>query len=434
MDLSQPVISEVPNGLLFQWQKGYEEMITVLISRIEERPNHRSFDAEIEIGLDGIFVKEYGRPETIISGIRINLLSASQRVSLKKSCKDNAFNDEMREFDWGQLVEQVCTQTIRKVRTELDPIIILNQDYGKKRPEFLLPPLFVKDAANIIYADRSSAKSLFVILVDIILSLPYHDNTLGLYIEQTDIHKVLYCDWEGNAEITGWQKECLLRGMGLEFCDLPYLRCSRPLTDNVDYLLRKIDEVKADTIIIDSLGMAVGEDLNLTPPAFSFFKGLRQLPVTPIIVAHTAKSDNNRRTVYGNAYYENEARSIWEATKQQELNSTELTLTLHQRKPPPFTGRHEPLGFRFVFDGNKILVENAIAEQDNRQTGVVATEVLLEAISSECPTKEDRVSPSHLIEITGLSKDNIYQSLKRLKDKNLINKDGKGYFIISDTI
>ncbi len=424
MGISQPVIDTVPNGLTFQWKHGDEEQIAVLITQIEERPNHRSFDAEIEIA-----ISENGTAQSIISGIRVNLLSASQRASLKKACKDNALSDEMRFYPWGDLVEQVCAYTIRKVRTDLEPVVILNDEYGKKRPEFLLPPLFVKNAANIIYADRSSAKSLFVILVDLILSLPYHDNDLGLYIDQDDMHKVLYCDWEGNAEITGWQKECLIRGLGLEFCDVPYLRCSRPLGDSVDYLLRKISEVKADIIIIDSLGMAVGEDLNLTPPAFSFFKGLRQLPVTPIIVAHTSKDANNKRkTVYGNAFYENEARSIWEAVKQQEPNSNELLLTLHQRKPPPFVGRHEPMGFRFTFEGDKIMVDRAEATYDRRQDDLSDKDTVFSIVSEA----DEPLEPKDIVALTNpkINDNSVRQYLARLKKEGKVKSVGRGYSLV----
>ena len=109
----------------------------------------------------------------------------------------------------------------------------------------------------------------------------------------------------------------------------------------VSHIQNKIQETHTDVVIIDSLGASVGADLNATEPAFQFFTALRQLPVTPLIIAHTAKDINNKRkTVYGNAYYSNEARVTWEITKQQEPDSSELTISLFNRKPAPFTGIH----------------------------------------------------------------------------------------------
>jgi len=293
-----------------------------------------------------------------ISGIK--LLSVSHRTALARALKSQ------RNLDWEKVLNQVATECLTHLRKG-ESIVLLDSELGSKRPEYLLPPLFVKNAVNIIYADKSSAKSLFMILVALGLTLPWFDNEVGLNIKNKS-YKTLYLDWENDPHITGWQKECLIRGMKkYKWCDLPYLHCSRPLLDSIDHIKAKIIESQAKVIIIDSLGMAVGEDLNLTKPAFNFFAALRQLPATPILVAHTSKDISNRRkTVYGNAYYENEARSVWEVSKQQEFGSNELTITLHHRKAPPFAGYHEPLAFRFVFEGNKTLVEKAEADTDKR--------------------------------------------------------------------
>ena len=53
-----------------------------------------------------------------------------------------------------------------------EPVIELDDSYGKVEPEYLLYPLFVKDAINTIYADRGSAKTLFITLIDLMLTLP----------------------------------------------------------------------------------------------------------------------------------------------------------------------------------------------------------------------------------------------------------------------
>jgi len=247
-----------------------------------------------------ISVYNGGDTPTHISGMR--LLSLSHKASLARELKNQ------RDLDWNIIINQVATKCLADIRRG-ESVVMLDSEYGRSRPEYLLHPLFVKNAANIIYADKSSAKSLFMTLVDVALTLPWHDNPIGFNISPNDIHKVLFLDWENDAEITGWQKECLIRGMNIDWCELPYLHCSRPLCDSIDHIRAKIVEIGADVVIIDSLGMAVGDDLNLTKPAFVFYGALRQLPVTPIIIAHTSKDISmKRKTVYGNAYYENEAR------------------------------------------------------------------------------------------------------------------------------
>ena len=359
-----------------------------------------------------------------ISGMK--LLSVSHKTSLARALKTQ------RNLDWDKVLNQVATKCLAHLRKG-EPILWLDAERGNKRPEYILEPLFVKHAANIIYADKSSAKSLFITLIDIILMLPWHDNPLGLDISPFDRHKVLFCDWENDATITGWQKECILRGMGITWCDIPYLHCSRPLTDSVEHIKSKIAEVEADVVIIDSLGMAVGDDLNLTRPAFAFYGALRQLPVTPIIIAHTSKDTlSKRKTVYGNAFYENEARSVWEVSKHQEPGSNELTVTLHHRKSPPFSGYHEPLAWRFIFEDNRTMIESCEPEVDNRTANDnptekdIALEVLYNAGEALTPTEVLKRSEGRI------KAGNIWSVMARLlKDsqKNHITKTLEGKYV-----
>jgi len=244
---------------------------------------------------------------------------------------------------------------------------MLDNKVGSKRPEYLIYPLFVQNNANVIYADRSSAKSLFMMLITLMLQL----NCDAYNLKTNGSRVILWLDWENDAKTTGWQKECLLKGLGLEDVevDVAYLHLSRPLVNSIPQIQKKIEEVKADVIVIDSLGVAVGEDLNKSEPAIIFFNALRQLPVTPLIIAHTAKDKNNtHKTVYGNAFYENLARSIWEATKIQEPGANELKFSLYQRKSPPFSGYQKPLGFKFMFDGDKTYVDICEPAPDDRDS------------------------------------------------------------------
>jgi len=356
-----------------------------------------------------------------------NLLSSTMQSQFMKSLSSRG-----PEIDWQTVLTYIARDTIAHLR-EGEPVVWLDEKYGKKPPAYLLPPFFIKNAANIIYADRSSAKTLFITLIDLALSLPWYTNEIGLNITPQDYHKVLYLDWEGSAEIMGWQKECIRRGMNIEICDIPYLHCSRSLADDISHIQHKVEEVKADVVIIDSLGMAVGDDLNLTKPAFNFFAALRHLPVTPLIVAHTAKGINTwKRTVYGNAYYENEARSIWELKKRQDTNSPELTLTMHHRKPPPFAPTHEPIAFLFTFDGNRITVESATASPDTLDDNKRTVE---DKILNVLMNTEKRLSQAEIIHESkeGLKDTSVAKTLQRMlkkKDPEIMKDNNGNYFFV----
>lgn len=355
-----------------------------------------------------------------ISGIK--LLSVSHKTALARALKTQ------RQLGWDSILNQIATRSLADMRKG-EPVIWLNDDFGKQRPEYLIYPLFVKNAANIIYADKSSAKSLFMILISLILNLGL--DAIGL---KSGRHPTLYLDWENDPAITGWVKECLLRGLELEEFNIPYLRCSRPLVDCVDHIREKIEETGADTIIIDSLGMAVGDDLNITKPAFHFYAALRELNVTPIIIAHTSKDIlAKRKTVYGNAYYENEARSVFEITKEQQFSSPELTITLHHRKAPPFAGYHEPLAWRFIFDGDTTKVETATPQIDKRESTEERT--IEDKILGVLMVCDEHLTPANIVEESkgtvkeGSIKTTLVRMLKKRDSDIGKDNDGKYYYL-----
>ncbi len=421
-----PEIKKTATGYAVYWlEPGYDE-IAIEISRIKENSRISSIECEIEVAVDGARYKQENYI-SLITSVRTNLLSISARNTLVKTIKDSCINEDLLFYDWAQIVNKISSMVVRDIR-KTDPVIYLDTEYGNTPPEYLISPLLLKDSPNIFYAERSSAKTLFANLLSIVLTLPYHDNKLGMNIPPDISHNVLLLDWESNKEIAGWQKECLVRGLGIGYCGHYYMKCSRPLHEMVDDILTAIDHYKADVVIIDSLGMAVGDDLNLTAPAFLFWGSVRQLPVTPIILAHTSKDINSKRkTVYGNAYYEAEARLIWELDKQQEVGSSELNLTLHNRKAPPFKAIHESLGYRFTFDERNTYVEKSEPQTDKRTVNTEPTDndVILSILM-------DADRPLRLSEIRELSKpikmlSNLSVTIGRLVESGKVVKNETGY-------
>ena len=409
LGIPEPTLSFIAGGYKLTWQ-GLNLVIT--IDRIVN-------DTDSEIAI-------YDNDNLIyISGFK--LLSISHKTELSRSLS------KQKKIDWDKIINQVTTRVLAELRKG-EPVIMLTEEYGKTRPEYLLEPLFIKNAPNVIYADQSSAKSLFMTLINIVLTLGGDSFSQTLNLDVHSEHKVLFLDWENDANITGWTKQCLLRGMGIVF-DVPiaYLHCGQPLHKLVNHIRDKIAEVKADVVIIDSLGMAVGADLNATEPAFAFFSALRQLPVTPLIIAHTAKDLNNKRkTVYGNAYYSNESRSIWEINKDQQPADNFLTITLFNRKPSPFTRLHNPLAYKFTFEDDTTYVEQTDPIIDKRETGTPeeppsATDVILAILSDA--TKP--LSPREITELTNPKlEDNVvrtalYRLKTRKKDPIYVNDAGK---------
>lgn len=391
--------------------------ITVEISRIQD-------DRHCEIMVTH---KNGNGEELILQPTSTNLISHRELSLLAKRLSNKT--PQVSDVTWDTMLGYVSYESIKALRKG-DPVIMLDESYGKKTPDYLLSPLLVSNVPNIIYADRGSLKTKIALLFCLILNHHWVANPFDLYLGKKQ-STVLFLDWENSEELIGWDKDCLIRGLNLPYIKLAYRHCSRPFADDLPAIQNKVDEIKANVICMDSLGMAVGDDLNLTKPAFTFFGALRQFPgVTSFAIAHTSKDKEAKtKTVYGNAYYENEARSIWEVCKRQEIGSPEATLTLHNRKSPPFAPIHNPVAFDFTFAKDKTLVCKGEPEGDRRENQTPSnTEVVLSILSEA----KGPLFPKDISAMTDprIPENNVRKALYDLKKKEKVATAENGGYVV----
>lgn len=360
--ISAPFCNKDATGYYYGWNEGDERFVAIGITNIQDNFQQHAITAEVEIGLDGALYDSIDAVKSVLTHARINLNSLSSRQTLVRTIKESAINEIAMYIPWEQMLHQVISLTIADIRksdkaVELD----FSGENNIEPPEYALFPFVIKGMPNIIFAERGGAKTLLSTLFSIAMSMHIYDEALNLKPGTKEACKVLYLDWEQNERLVTYTFKTLLDGMGVGYCPIVYKRCKRPLIEEIGEVLQVITQKGIDTILIDSLGLAAGGDLNATAPALQFFSALRQLDnMTFLILAHTAKNgDFKNRTVYGNVYYENEARNIWETRKVQVEGSSECDLTLFHKKPPPFAGIQAPIAFHSSFNGNKTYVSAA---------------------------------------------------------------------------
>jgi len=394
--IPEPNMSLLPTGYSFDWN-GLG--LKIIIDRIKS-------DEEAEIS---IYNAGNDRPD-YISGIK--LLSVSHKSSLARALKP------IRNIDWDRVINQVATKTLVAVR-EGEPVEMLLSTDDTERPSYLIEPLVVKNYPNVLFGDPGSLKSIIAVCLYQLMSLPWIDNPLGFKVPDESIN-CLYLDWETDSTTLRWQTSMLQRGHNLGIATMNYRRCYQPLWKDVDQIKLKMNENNTDLIFIDSLGLAVGGDLNATEPAFKFLAALRELNTTSVILAHNAKDrEAKTRTIYGNQMYTAQARNIWESRKSQEEESDTADIALFHRKPPPFSNTHRPLGFKVVFDNDNGSLTLRPSDPKNIDEFVEQMgwkERIYQALKSQPLTNKE------LCEMLGTSSANISSNLSRMEKKNLVSK------------
>ena len=218
--------------------------------------------------------------------------------------------------------------------------------------KWLLNPIIPDELATIIYGPKSSGKTALALLMYFVANLPMRENPFGWtpMVDEQEPRPGLWLDFETSKAIVQRRINRLQIGLGLD-CSLPiiYRRCSMPIASDVESLCNLIADKNVGWVFIDSLGPAVGGDINSPEPAIKFFEKLRQLHVTPIALAHTAKNSTGEKSVFGSGFFEFLARSLWEVKGELEETTGDLLCAMVDRKSSE-TRKRKPMGYRIHFE------------------------------------------------------------------------------------
>ena len=410
--MSLPKITEVIGGFDYSWET---EKVKVECRRLSL--HSQELKGEIIISCTA-------------SGVKANHLhQASFNFSSSQSRERLAsLLAKKWELDWSVILEQACVYTLDRFRRGESVVEIDSSRTDITPPEYLLKPFLIKNYPTIFFGDPSAGKSLISMAVATAVSLPWYGNPLGWDVPETPL-KVLYLDWETDRATVEWTLSRITQGMNTGPVFLHYRRCNLPLAYDVEQISQWIADCGADLTIIDSLGLAAGGDLNATEPALAFWTAWRRLKTTSLILGHVRKNeaDNSAaRSVYGNMYYTAEARCIWEVKKNQDQESPELNLCLHNRKPPPFAKLHRPMGIQVNFDGGNGVCDRIMMKWHDPETVGEFLQQMPGQTQLLNLLRHGPYSNKEIVDETGLTSDNVRKITQRLREKDKIVRTPDG--------
>jgi hypothetical protein len=252
--------------------------------------------------------------EDVISAADLNFSSVRARQDRASLLSKRS---RFPEHDWFGSVEYFCQRTIQAERVG-QPSVLL-RDVRKPAPDLTwtvhgLP--IVKRQPMILFGDGGAGKS-----------------TLALSIAGTLAQQGipgLYCDWETDeAE----HRQKLEELFGDTMPDVRYVRCASPLIHEVDRLRREILVHGIEYIVVDSAGVACSGAPEAAESANEFFRGLRQLHVGALVLAHVTKSEGGEHRPFGSVFWGNNARSTWFVKRSDaDGDAGQMTLALWHRK------------------------------------------------------------------------------------------------------
>lgn len=406
---NKPAIETTASGYDFIWD---EYGITIKVNRI--RTGHDAAVLGELIVLNG--------EATIYPPTKMNFTSDRTRNSLVKT-----LTAKRTGVPWSMVIDQLCYGVQDRVRRG-EPVKELWTNEDIKPPEYLLEPLIIENYPNVIFGDPSAFKSSLAVMLIQVLQLPWENNPFGLTAPKR-IVKSMYLDWETDEATILWQTTQVERSFDMKALSVIYRHCDIPLCDDLESVREHIAENDIEVVIIDSLGLAAGNELKETKAALDFYRALRQLKVTSLILAHNSKDrETKQRSIYGNQYFQAQARNVWEIRKVQEQGSSDLDIALFHRKPPPFNKLHAPIGFHIRYEDNGLfeIKESAASLQEFKSQLSVGKRIL--DFLKNGQKNRDEIK----IELEDVSDGTIRGTLKRLRDNKLIVELGSDWYGLAE--
>jgi len=198
----------------------------------------------------------------------------------------------------------------------------------------------------------------------------------------------------------------------------------QPLADDVEALQEAVQEFEAGLLIIDSLGPACSGDLTVPETAMSFFRALRRLNCTALVIAHPA-TNAETKTIFGSVFYTHLARSVWEVQTYQDVGGDSISLGLFHRKSN-LSRLQRPFGVEFIF------------EDDLGPIKVFPRDVVdIPAVGEKAPVRERIIAllprsgplkPKEVAKRLGAYEGTVRKELKRMRDRGLVAQLNDGRY------
>ena len=312
-------------------------------------------------------------------------------------------------IDWEQVVEDLSGIVIDTYRTGKPAVKLHDVDLSDNMT-WRIDNIVLEKDISLIWADGGTGKSLFAVFLSVLAQQGYMSSEHGLVVEPSN---VLYLDYETKEKELGKRTRMIHAGLGLEAFDvahtnssITYNKCEFPLVDEEDYIKDIMWENDINLVVIDSMGRAVGGELESPDSVLAFFQAVERLDTTVLLISHA----NKQGFLFGSAYTSNSARLVWEAKLSgRSERSMDFSLFCRKANNVPIQ-EAQSWGVEFI-DGAAVYTRKDVMDTDD--AGELSYAELVYSIIKEAGNGKTR---EYIKEV--------------IRDKK--KKDTKGYEITSE--
>lgn len=402
------LIAEEGSGYKLTWP---QINVEVKVSRIRNRKD--GIKAECQFWLQGS-----GRHRSNFFMDSDNQVAACVRGLQEKLPEQ----DYLGGTKWSSIIHDLTGVIIDKVRAGT-PEISLGDFWNEREDENLwrVDNLLVNDV-NVLWADGGSGKSYFALFLATLISegAEYANSDHGLLVQPGN---VLFLDYETNYRSIVQRLRKIHRGLGIERATrIVYRKQSTAIVDDVDELTNMVYRNNIDVIVVDSMGLAVAGELESQETVSEFFRVLKSICETTLVITHSNKAG----FIFGSIYTQNHARSVWQAEKQAgSLADKSIDFTLMHRKANDIAV--QPMQSWSVNFEDEDVVYTRIETIDTGSAGQLSyKKLVLELLKKKAgQTREDLIEQISQLkeEHSDKSRPNVRSAVSSLKEGGRVSED-----------
>ncbi len=295
------------------------------------------------------------KDQSHIMRTRLNIETDSARKRLAKELSERY---PVKNLDWPDTVEYIAEKTMRELEHG-EPVITIQSTDEYSELKYLIHPIVPEGKPTAIFGDPGSGKSQLAVILSMVMTLPWTDNPLKLGAPDNPV-KVLFLDYEADIDDIQRQLALFTGGMDLGYGSIEYRRCSLPISDDLEGIRTHIEETGARCLIIDSVSLAAGGDLNRMDVATNYVRSLRSLgsDITTISLAHTSKDRESKvKTILG-CYAEGTEVLTKEGWKQHRDITLLDEVACYEPETKALRWWHPVIKFQYDYSGKMVSIHH----------------------------------------------------------------------------
>jgi hypothetical protein len=257
-------------------------------------------------------------------------------------------------IDWDGIIEVVCRKVALAER-EGEPFATAGDLEGEAQSsDWLISNFAPRLEPTTIWGDGGVGKSMLTLALAVSVKA-------GVEIvpgfSPAVQGNVLYLDWESSRVRVDTRVKRICAGAGIPPVVIGYRRCTVPLVDQVEEVLRYCQSEGVVLVVLDSVEMAMngtgGDGSNPNEKVIVLHSALRMLGTTSVLIDHISAASRGRDSTagkpIGGVYKTNLARMAFELRKGSDLRAGQMNLGLFNMKRNDDGALMKAIGLKVTF-------------------------------------------------------------------------------------